>query len=224
MTIPRILLIDTSASRCTLGLSGNDLVSRESLEARQSAQKILPLIQEVCESAEVALSELDAVAVMAGPGSFTGLRIGVGVAQALCYANKLPAIAVSTLAVLAESAAQNSAANAFWVALPAREGEYYFGSYVRRAGGGVSQLLVEQVATPAEIIFPEPEASLALVGASWQDEALRAVANLATEAERIECEANLAALATLAAIKLDLKEYAQPADLKPNYVKEQLDY
>lgn len=225
MSAPRILLIDTSTSRCTLGLSGDRLLKRESLSERQSAQKILPLIQQLCEEAEIGLAQLDAVAVMAGPGSFTGLRIGVGVAQAIAYANSLPAIAVSTLAVLAESAAQeNSAASAFWVAMPAREGEYYFGAYERRAGGGVSLQLAEQVCNPADMIFPAPGENLLLVGQSWQDEALGSASDAQASAAQIDCEASLPALAALANVKLELKDYAQPADLKPNYVKEQLDY
>ncbi len=225
MSALRILLIDTSTSRCTLGLSGDRLLKRESLAERQSAQKILPLIQQLCEEAEIGLAQLDAVAVMAGPGSFTGLRIGVGVAQAIAYAHSLPAIAVSTLAVLAESAAQeNSAASAFWVAMPAREGEYYFGAYERRAGGGVSLQLAEQVCNPADMIFPAPGENLLLVGQSWQDEALGSASGAQASAAQIDCEASLPALAALANVKLELKDYAQPADLKPNYVKEQLDY
>lgn len=225
MSAPRILLIDTSTSRCTLGLSGDRLLKRESLSERQSAQKILPLIQQLCEEAEIGLAQLDAVAVMAGPGSFTGLRIGVGVAQAIAYANSLPAIAVSTLAVLAESAAQeNSAASAFWVAMPAREGEYYFGAYERRAGGGVSLQLAEQVCNPADMILPAPGENLLLVGQSWQDEALGSASDAQASEAQIDCEASLPALAALANVKLELKDYAQPADLKPNYVKEQLDY
>ena len=224
MSTPRILLIDTSSSRCAVGLSGDSLHSKESLEARQSAQKILPLIQDVCASAETALAELDAVAVMAGPGSFTGLRIGVGVAQAICYANTLPAIAVSTLAALAQSASQHTAASVFCVALPAREGEYYFGAYARGERGVLTQVSAEQVATPAEIILPDFTADTAFVGEGWRDEALLSLAEGPIQVGLVECEANLDALAALAAVKFELKDYAKPADLKPNYVKEQLDY
>lgn len=223
MLAPRILLIDTSASRCTLGLSGDHLLSRESLEERKSAQKILPLIQQLCEEAELGLTEIDAVAVMAGPGSFTGLRIGVGVAQAIAYANSLPAIAVSTLAALAESAAQTGAASTFWVATPAREGEFYFGAYERSSGEGVT-LISEQVCSPGDISFPTVKEDLLLVGESWRDEALRSASGVPASTALIDCEATLPALATLARIKLERKDYAQPADLKPNYIKEQLDY
>jgi len=121
-----ILLIDTSASRCAVGLAADVLHQRFGEEERKSAQNLLPLVAEITQSADIALNNLSAVAVMAGPGSFTGLRIGVGVAQALAMANKTPGIALSNLAVLALAAAEESELDTFLVALAARGGEFYF--------------------------------------------------------------------------------------------------
>ena len=114
-----ILLIDTSASRCAVGLAADVLYQRFGEEERKSAQNLLPLVAEIAQSADIALNDLSAVAVMAGPGSFTGLRIGVGVAQALAMANKTPGIALSNLAVLALAAAEESELDTFLVALAA---------------------------------------------------------------------------------------------------------
>ncbi len=99
-----ILLIETATSVCSVALadSGNILAVKEQNEQNIHASKLTVFIQEVLAMAEKEISELDAVAVSKGPGSYTGLRIGVSTAKGLCYALDIPLIGVYTLLAMAE--------------------------------------------------------------------------------------------------------------------------
>ncbi len=102
-----ILCLETSASICSvaIGRNGTTPVSvRESSVPNDHASMILQHIDDCLKDAEIGLSELAGVAISQGPGSFTGLRVGVSTAKAICFALDLPLIAVSTLAGLAHAA------------------------------------------------------------------------------------------------------------------------
>lgn len=99
-----ILCLETSTAVCSVALVENGLVIalRESLDGHNHAEKITVFIDEVMKEADVKYEDLDAIAVSKGPGSYTGLRIGVSTAKGLCYAMDKPLIAVDTLAAMAE--------------------------------------------------------------------------------------------------------------------------
>lgn len=99
-----ILSIETATNNCSVSLSnqGKHLFSVVSSEPNLHATKLTVFIQELMEKAEMTLDQLDAVAVSMGPGSYTGLRIGVSTAKGLCYALDIPLIANNTLEALTE--------------------------------------------------------------------------------------------------------------------------
>ena len=99
-----ILCLETSTAVCSVSLvdKGNVVALRESLDGQNHAEKITVFIDEVMKEAGVAYKDLDAVATSMGPGSYTGLRIGVSAAKGLCYAMEKPLIAIDTLAAMAE--------------------------------------------------------------------------------------------------------------------------
>lgn len=98
----RILLIETSASTLSVALAQDGVVLTERIcrEPRQQASLTAPLVKEVLEAAAVRLTDCQAVAVSSGPGSYTGLRVGVSTAKGLCFGASLPLIAVGTLDIL----------------------------------------------------------------------------------------------------------------------------
>lgn len=99
-----ILNIETSTKNCSVALAKNGeiIVCREIAEMGYShAEKLHVFIEEILIEANLKFSDLKAVAVSQGPGSYTGLRIGVSAAKGLCYALEIPLIAVDTLEVLA---------------------------------------------------------------------------------------------------------------------------
>ena len=99
-----ILLIETSTRVCSVGVAINgQLISlREDFSANYSHSALLTVfIEEVLASANLTIKEVNAVAVSQGPGSYTGLRIGVSAAKGVCYALDVPLIAVDTLKAMA---------------------------------------------------------------------------------------------------------------------------
>ncbi len=94
-----ILCLETSTVVCSVALvdKANVVALRESLDGQNHAENITLFIDEVMKEACVKYQDLDAVAVSMGPGSYTGLRIGVSTAKGLCYAMEKPLIAVDTL-------------------------------------------------------------------------------------------------------------------------------
>ncbi|OGT31376.1 MAG: tRNA (adenosine(37)-N6)-threonylcarbamoyltransferase complex dimerization subunit type 1 TsaB [Gammaproteobacteria bacterium RIFCSPHIGHO2_12_FULL_35_23] len=126
----KILGIDTSTVACSVSLLNNEqLISKFELQPRKQAQLILPLIDQILKESSLKLSELDAIAVTVGPGSFVGLRIGISIAQGLAFAYSLPVIPVSTLATMAQGAYRQYQAKCTIVALDAHMEEIYLGVY-----------------------------------------------------------------------------------------------
>ena len=99
-----ILNIETSTTNCSVSLSkgGETLLLKEDYNSNYShAERLHLFIEEVINEANISKNDLSAVAISKGPGSYTGLRIGVSTAKGLCYALDIPLIAVSTLEALA---------------------------------------------------------------------------------------------------------------------------
>ncbi len=98
-----ILCLETATTNCSVALSvnGSVIALKEDRSAGYShAEKLHVFVAEVLEEAGIAKEELDAIAVSKGPGSYTGLRIGVSAAKGLCFALDIPLISVATLEVL----------------------------------------------------------------------------------------------------------------------------
>ena len=104
--MPRLLLIETSTSLCSTALAedGRIVCSRRSTEPRAHASLTAVFVKEMLEESGWTVRELDAVAVSAGPGSYTGLRVGSSTAKGLCFGGQVPLIAVSTLDILVRQA------------------------------------------------------------------------------------------------------------------------
>jgi tRNA threonylcarbamoyladenosine biosynthesis protein TsaB len=97
-----ILNIETATPLCSVALAidGQTVSYRETFEDKSHAARLTVFIQEVLEDRSLKVSDIDAVAVGKGPGSYTGLRIGVSAAKGLCYGAGIPLIAVDTLKIL----------------------------------------------------------------------------------------------------------------------------
>jgi tRNA threonylcarbamoyladenosine biosynthesis protein TsaB len=127
-----VLGIETATAVCSVGLAGDfGLPMEQSIsESRIHSEKLLTLVGSVCDGQGLKLSQLDAVAVSIGPGSFTGLRIGLSSAKGLCYALHKPLLAVPTFeAVAAAVCASHPECAKIVVCVDAKQGEYYVGLY-----------------------------------------------------------------------------------------------
>jgi len=102
----RILCVDTSSFICSVSVFENlSLISSNSTEVEKSHSKlIIQLIDQSLKDAKIKINEVDAFAVSMGPGSYTGLRIGVSTIKGLCYSLEKPLISINTLEILSKSA------------------------------------------------------------------------------------------------------------------------
>ena len=123
-----ILNIETSTKACSVALhkNGELIVSREDVTTNFShSEKLLKFISKLFSDAKLSLSDLDAIAVSMGPGSYTGLRIGVSTAKGLCYGLDIPLISISTLKAMSFGMALEIKADLFCPMIDARRMEVY---------------------------------------------------------------------------------------------------
>lgn len=128
----KVLGLDTATLTASAAILDDDTVlAADAVDTGGGAasEALMPLIARVLERAGVAPRELDAVAVGAGPGSFTGLRIGMATAKGIAFAAGIPLWAVSSLAALALGAVRRGATGTILPVLDARRGELYIGTY-----------------------------------------------------------------------------------------------
>ena len=103
----KILALETSAKAVSAAVSedGKILCSGYQDTGLTHSRTLMPIVEGILKNTELTLADMDAIAVAVGPGSFTGIRIGVAAAKGLCFAAEKPAIAVSTLAAMARNVA-----------------------------------------------------------------------------------------------------------------------
>jgi tRNA threonylcarbamoyladenosine biosynthesis protein TsaB len=225
-----LLLIDTSQSHTSVGLvAGDNITSASGEKSRQAAQEVLPLIDKLLLESGCKLNDLDGIAVVTGPGSFTGLRIGIGAAQGLGAALELPLLPLSALALNAWAAGQAENHSHWLVAIQARDPEVYFAAYRTHRVRGCELLGQEQVGDVESLHLPNSaentdRSQWGAVGAAWQLEPQGALLQAQFEPILISsAQWSIEDACSLAAIEFDQRAQADTLVL-PNYVKEQMDY
>lgn len=100
-----LLHIDTATEHASVGISNNNmlLAVENNQQPTNHAAFVQPAIQRICKEIGIALKEIDAIAVSNGPGSYTGLRVGLASAKGLCYALSKPLITLNTLTIMANA-------------------------------------------------------------------------------------------------------------------------
>lgn len=129
---PLILHIETSGAVCSVAVSRGLLVLGEKASADRydHSALLVPHIRDVLRQTGLPIESLDAVAISAGPGSYTGLRVGTSTAKSICYAHEIPLIAVPTLeAVAYEAMVVGSSADLYFPVLDARRMEVYISAF-----------------------------------------------------------------------------------------------
>ena len=204
----RLLAIDTVTEACSAALSiDGEIVSRFELARNRHSSRLLPMIEELLAEGGIQLRQLDAVAFDRGPGSFTGLRIGAGVAQGIAFSVSVPVIGVSSLEILA---AANPAPTVL-PAIDARMGQVYWAVYA--CGDNESpmrQLSAERLDDPVAVAttaVPALSAALAptlAVGSGWDQYGETLVPTLGViDVERRDgCVPDAATLARLAVARI----------------------
>ena len=126
----RILAIDTSCGAASVAVvesgANEPLAALSRLMARGHAEALAPMVEEAMDGVEGGFSSLDRIAVTTGPGSFTGIRVGLAMARAMGVALDIPVVGVSTLAALAAPLLSEPRPGIIAAAIDARHGSAYF--------------------------------------------------------------------------------------------------
>ena len=147
-----ILAIDTATEACSVALQyNNKAYSRFEICPQQHSQRLLPMVDEVLKEAGVTLGDLELLAFGRGPGSFTGVRIGIGVAQGLAFGANLQTVGVSTLQTMAQQAYEEEGQANVLAAIDARMSEVYAAHYRANATGLMTLHGEEVNVQPADI-------------------------------------------------------------------------
>lgn len=160
-----LLAIETATEACSVALvHGDQIIARSELAPRRHAELVLPMADALLAEAGLGRHALDAIAVGRGPGAFTGVRLGVSLAQGMALALDRPVITVSSLAALALEAERDDAA--ILAVIDARMGEIYAACYRSDGQGGLVSLDAERVCTADALNLPEA-GSWQVVGSGW---------------------------------------------------------
>jgi len=162
-----LLALDTSTESCSAAITINGvLYQQQQMTQRGHSTLILGMLDQLFKQADASIADIDALAFGRGPGSFTGVRIAVGVAQGIAFARALPVIPVSTLAAVAQAAYELNGNTNIAVAMDARMEEIYSASFQLKEG--IVSLLGEEKVCAAKHFFPENSEGWFGAGSGWQ--------------------------------------------------------
>jgi len=146
-----LLAIETASEAVSVALSMNgEVMERYRHAPRKHAELLLPWVGELLAEAGIGFNALDAIAYSRGPGSFTSLRIGIGVVQGLAWASDRPVIPVSSLAATAQTAA-GEGMDSVLVALDARMNEVFTCTFEANGDGIMLPVSEERVCGPQDV-------------------------------------------------------------------------
>jgi tRNA threonylcarbamoyladenosine biosynthesis protein TsaB len=218
--MPTLLALDTSTEACSVALLHGDEVCERYIEApREHMLRLLPMVDELLAASQLTVRDLDGIVFARGPGSFTGLRIALGVVQGLAFGADLPVLQESNLAVLAQTAVVESMAGSFILsAIDARMDEVYCAWFEVGDDGVVIARSDERVCAPEAVPLIETGAPWYGIGSGW---------NYAARLPSANCRAidagvlpRAAAALRLALPRWNAGEYVAVEDALPVYLRD----
>ena len=214
-----ILHIETATTVCSVSLAyeGKLLALKEENKGYTHAEHLTIFIEEVMQMAMKSFDELEAVAVSMGPGSYTGLRIGVATAKGLCFGLNKPLIAISTLAAMVKGASMSyKNVNSFCPMLDARRMEVYTAIY--------NQIGEERQAISALILsehsFEERLKNNEILFFGDGAPKFKEVCKHVNAKFDLELQPSAAHMINLAYNKFQMKQFEDVAYFEPYYLKE----
>lgn len=173
-----LLALDTATEACSVALLHNgEITHLDEFAQRTHTKRILPMIDEILTQSGIKLTQVDALAFGRGPGSFTGVRVGAGIAQGLALGADLPVIPISNLTTMAQQANEQYGAKHVLCAIDARMNEVYFSQLNAQTIEFNSQSFIqwneiveERVCSPEDVLkLAQKEQNTCLkVGTGWE--------------------------------------------------------
>lgn len=234
----RLLALDTATEACTVALlTEHGLISKSVEIGRGHAQEILGMVDRILAEGGATLASLSGIVAGIGPGSFTGVRVSVAVAQGLAFGAGLPVIPIGSLEALAIEAIGRGAERVL-ACLDARMGEVYWGCFAAEATGLMRALGPPAVGPPAAVRLPEdgmrtpsaPPGSAPSGSAHWRGigrgfaahPGLSAIAGLSVGADDGRALPQAREMVRLGAVRLAAGGGIDPEFLEPLYVRDKV--
>jgi len=217
----RIILIETSTSLCSVALAEDGVITshRESAGTREHASLTAPFVKEVLDERGLKVHDCAAVCVSAGPGSYTGLRVGSSTAKGLCFGAGIPLISVGTLEVLVSKAISEGlvpdGCSAIVPMVDARRMEVYSAVFTPDGNrvGEITPMIVE--ANSFERQLSEGKVLFIGDGAGKCQDVITSA-----NAVFVQCCPDAMSMAGPATKKLEAREFENTAYFEPFYLKE----
>lgn len=231
----KILAIDAATEACSVALFlDGKVTSKFELAPQQHSQMLLPMVDQILAESGITLNELDAIAYGQGPGSFTGVRIGVAITQGLAFAADLPVIGISSMAAMAQQVLtqleqqqiepqldNKDSATKVLVAIDARMSEVYFGLY--QEVEGLAQLVeTEGVCAPQDLSL-DPMLDLYSAGTGWQTYQQVLTEKYTVHATDVHLP-NAEFMLPLAVAQFKSGHFVSAEGAQPNYVRDEVSW
>jgi len=222
----KLLALDTSSLACSVALQiGAEIRERHEEQPREHTRLLIPMIESLLLDTNVVLSDLDAIVLGNGPGSFVGMRIAASVAQGLAFGSGLKIVPVSSLAAVAVQALAEHAAGEVVVAQDAHMQEVYLGVYGRGVDDLPLPIATETLHPQSSIaqLADRPDVVRVAAGFGWQ----RYPALLAANREKFTDVVDVLYprarfLLPLGAADLDRGKAVEPQDVMPAYLRQKV--
>jgi tRNA threonylcarbamoyladenosine biosynthesis protein TsaB len=215
-----ILGIETSTALCGAALVQDGVMTAEEMVRSRAvhSERLMPMIQRLLEGAGMELGDLEAIAISAGPGSYTGLRIGMATAKGLCVSSSIPLVLVSTLESIAFGSGRDD--GTVCSLMVARQSEVFAAVYDLSSGGRAT-LLEPQAIELQDLIQRLPKTvCLTGPGVETHGQAIGEVlGDGAIVASGLLNDPRAAAVALLGEALLKDGKTADPIDAEPMYLK-----
>ena len=230
-TLPSILAIETTTDTCSVAIHFDGYVQVEQTKRRPKvhAEQLVPMIQDVLSYTEFQVKDLDGIAVSSGPGSYTGLRIGVSTAKGLAFAHNIKLVSVASLSAMAFSSLPYiSEGSPLIISRNSRKGEVYIASFKKTAQksfeimSGPDALLLENLTShlPDEVLS-HPRIGLAGEGSSLVLEHLPTEVAKNTETlPDTSVSPSASSVAYLGAISFEKGSFEDVTTYEPVYLKD----
>ena len=216
----RILALDTATKSCSVAIVDDQSILAEStsVSAQTHTIHVIEMVQKVVDMSGLTLSEIDGFAVGRGPGSFTGLRIGISTIKALAVAAGKPVVGVSNLDALAMQAAISS--NMICPLMDARKGEVYFSRY-RHENGNLQKIVLAQVSTLDKVLLAINTTCVFIGEGAWiyKKKIIEKVGPYASFAEPIQNTIRASTIGLLSMNRFKQKNTDNVVMLAPEYIR-----
>ena len=216
----RILAVDTATTSCSVAIvDKTSLLSEFTIDREETHSKhLMDMIKAVLRMAGINFSDLDGFAVTRGPGSFTGLRIGISTIKGLAVASEKPVVGVSSLEALAFQVSYSR--DLICPILDARKGEVYFSRY-RFLNGHLKKQTKERVAPPDKAVDDLNESCLFVGNGAllYKEMILEKMGGLASIAPMIQNTIRASTMAYLSMAKFEKNDTDDIEKIMPYYIR-----